>query len=169
MTLTTFPDNTVSNPLAVSHGGSGASTAQGAMDNLLPDQSGKSGYVLQSDGTHAAWTNTVGGVKKYVALLTQSGTSAPVATVLENTLGGTVVWTRNDAGDYTGTLASAFTADKTVLLLGSPTPQSLVATGMLLWSSANALSLQTFASDGDTGDLTDDMLVNTTVEIRVYP
>lgn len=54
--------------------------------------------------------------KKYVALLTQSGTDAPVATVLENSLGGTVVWTRNDVGVYIGTLAGAFTANKTFAL-----------------------------------------------------
>lgn len=51
---------------------------------------------------------------KYVALLTQSGTDAPVATVLENTLGGTVVWTRNSLGQYFGTLSGAFTENKTI-------------------------------------------------------
>lgn len=50
----------------------------------------------------------------YTALLTQSGTDAPVATVLQNTLGGTVVWTRNGVGDYTGTLTGAFLAGKTI-------------------------------------------------------
>ena len=50
----------------------------------------------------------------YRALLTQTGTDAPVATVLENSLGGTVVWTRDDAGVYDATLASAFTTNKTV-------------------------------------------------------
>lgn len=52
------------------------------------------------------------GYKCYVALLTQSETNAPVATVLENTLGGTVVWTRIGAGVYRGTLAGAFPANK---------------------------------------------------------
>jgi len=52
--------------------------------------------------------------KVYTALLTQSGTDAPVATVLQNTLGGTVVWTRDDVGDYTATLSSAFTNNKTI-------------------------------------------------------
>jgi hypothetical protein len=54
----------------------------------------------------------VTGVRWYTALLTQSGTNAPVATVLENDLGGTVVWTRNNTGVYFGTLAGAFLADK---------------------------------------------------------
>jgi len=54
----------------------------------------------------------------YVALITQSGTDAPVATVLKNTLGGTVVWTY-DSGDYLGTLVGAFTENKTVIFIGT--------------------------------------------------
>lgn len=52
--------------------------------------------------------------KVYTALLTQSGNNAPVATVLENTLGGTVVWSKISAGKYLGTLTGAFTGDKTI-------------------------------------------------------
>ena len=40
--------------------------------------------------------------KVYTALLSQSGTDAPVATVLENTLGETPTMVRNSAGDYAG-------------------------------------------------------------------
>lgn len=40
--------------------------------------------------------------KVYRALLSQSGTDDPTATVLENTLGD-VVWTRNSAGSYLAT------------------------------------------------------------------
>lgn len=50
--------------------------------------------------------------KVYTALLSQTGTDAPVATVLENTLGGEVVWTRPSAGAYYGTLAGAFQSGK---------------------------------------------------------
>jgi hypothetical protein len=53
--------------------------------------------------------------KVYTALLTQSGEDAPVATVLQNTLGGEVVWTRSDPGQYSGILAGAFTLDKTYI------------------------------------------------------
>lgn len=55
------------------------------------------------------------GVKVYRAIINQSGTNAPVATVLQNTLGGTVVWTRNDVGDYSATLSGAFPAAKTIV------------------------------------------------------
>ncbi len=51
-------------------------------------------------------------VKVYRALLTQSGGHAPTATVLENTLGGTVVWTYSNEGIYVGTLAGAFPEGK---------------------------------------------------------
>lgn len=58
-------------------------------------------------------TSCTGGTKKvYKALLTQEGTSAPVATVLENTLGGPIVWTRLNTGGYLGTLTGAFLVDK---------------------------------------------------------
>jgi hypothetical protein len=52
--------------------------------------------------------------KVYTALLTQEGTDAPVATVLENTLGD-IVWTRSMEGVYLGTLIGAFTTDKTFI------------------------------------------------------
>src|SRR5687767_1015056 len=37
----------------------------------------------------------------YIALLTQTGENAPVATVLKNTLGVTPVWARAGIGEYT--------------------------------------------------------------------
>ena len=51
--------------------------------------------------------------KVYTALLTQTGTSDPVATVLENTLGD-IVWSRVGVGHYSGVLLGAFTANKTI-------------------------------------------------------
>jgi hypothetical protein len=59
-----------------------------------------------------------GGNKRYSAKLTQTGTAAPVATVLENTLGGTLVWTRSSAGVYVGTLAG-ITAANTLFFMTS--------------------------------------------------
>ena len=50
--------------------------------------------------------------KVYRALLTQSGTDAPVATVLENTLGVDVTWSYSSYGNYTGTANNAFPIDK---------------------------------------------------------
>lgn len=60
-------------------------------------------YIDQQDGVVP---------KRYRALITQTGTAAPVATVLENTLGGTLVWTRLTSGTYRGTLTGAFPVAK---------------------------------------------------------
>lgn len=74
------------------------------------------------DETGAVWTLTkqedidaieAAKPKVYRALLTQTETDAPVATVLENTLGEEVVWSYVDIGIYLGTLAGAFKEDKT--------------------------------------------------------
>jgi hypothetical protein len=54
--------------------------------------------------------------KVYTALLNQTGISAPVATVLENTIGN-IVWTRDDVGIYIGTLLNSFTINKTIVFL----------------------------------------------------
>jgi hypothetical protein len=56
--------------------------------------------------------NSVPTCKRYKALLTQTGTNAPVATVLENTLGN-LVWARSSSGIYTATLTGAFPLLKT--------------------------------------------------------
>ena len=58
-------------------------------------------------------SGTINGVKVYRAILVQTGSSAPTATILENTLGGVPVWTRLGGGNYICTLAGAFPVSKT--------------------------------------------------------
>lgn len=53
--------------------------------------------------------------KKYVALLTQDGTDAPVATILENTLSGVPEWSRGSEGNYKLTLDGEFVDGKVKL------------------------------------------------------
>ena len=48
------------------------------------------------------------GVKRYIAALTQTGTNAPVATVIRNDFDGEIVWSRVDVGVYFATLTGAF-------------------------------------------------------------
>lgn len=100
---------------------------------------------------------------KYVALLTQTGTDAPVATVLENTLGGTVVWSYSDVGEYIATLTAAFTANKTGIVVGcgNGSETNFIA----YWVSANAIEMDVFTG----GSASDDLLFKTLIEIRVYP
>jgi hypothetical protein len=105
------------------------------------------------------------GYKVYTALLTQSGTDAPVAIVLQNTLGGTPTLTRIVAGQYRITLSSAFTLDKT-FLLSTGTFDNEQCTINYKINSTNSIDIVSYdvVIAGDA----DDMLVNASIEIRVY-
>lgn len=104
---------------------------------------------------------------KYVALITQSGSSAPTAIVLENTLGGTVVWTRTTTGVYRATLASAFTINKTAVFATTGVPANGAVINEVRFYRVNAdyIALET---RGDNAYV-DSNIANLTVEIRVYP
>jgi len=121
----------------------------------------------------ASGTVTINGVKVYRALLTQSGTSAPTATVLENTLGGTVVWTRSLAGVYIGTLSGAFPANKVVLFINSFSPSASANFAHIdIWRfNDNTVRIQSLDVDlaGNTSNPTDDLMDSTSVSILVYP
>lgn len=104
------------------------------------------------------------GYKVYRAVLTQSGTNAPVATVLENTLGGTVVWSYAGIGDYRATLASAFPAGKVWSF-----PSGYAYT---LYSSDPTHAISRFSNDAMQLSVlpqTDDSITNLPIEILVYP
>jgi hypothetical protein len=80
-------------------------------------------YLGFDDDTLSERTGaTVSGIgsvsyKVYTALLSQSGTDAPTAVVLENTIGN-IVWTRDSEGFYFGTLLGVFTENKTICFIG---------------------------------------------------
>jgi hypothetical protein len=57
------------------------------------------------------------GYKSYSALFTQSGTNAPVVTIISNTLGLNLTWARSSAGNYFGgDIASQCPDGKTVFI-----------------------------------------------------
>ena len=56
--------------------------------------------------------------KVYTAILSQNGTGAPSANILENTIGN-IVWSYSSAGSYLATLAGAFTSQKTFFYVSS--------------------------------------------------
>jgi hypothetical protein len=104
--------------------------------------------------------------KVYKAILNQTGTAAPVATVLVNTLGGTVVWTRNNPGDYTGTLATAFPIAKTLITSTTYTDPSADAAVMVIsGGDGDTISCYMF----DSGAPADNVASYTAVIIEVYP
>jgi hypothetical protein len=101
--------------------------------------------------------------KVYAALLTQTGTNAPVATVLENTIGN-IVWTRGSTGYYIATLSAAFTTNKTVVLFGNPAYTIPTIDIIVNLGSINSIDINTIIS----GVLADNSFNKTFIEIRVY-
>ena len=111
--------------------------------------------------------------KVYSALLTQTGTDAPVATVLENTLGVSIVWEYIDVGDYT---VNGITWDplKTTIEIGKSnnfgyiTPFEYFSFG--IHNTNEQLLLQSGTIDNDLVlTLYNGILYRNLVEIRVYP
>ena len=105
-------------------------------------------------------------VKTYRALLSQAAGAAPTATVLENSLGGTVVWARGSAGTYTGTLTGAFTSAKTFIMQPGETGTiAAIKNVIAVRTNANVITVTT----GAGGSLEDDVLSSFPIEILVYP
>jgi hypothetical protein len=102
--------------------------------------------------------------KVYKATLTQTGTSAPVETVLVNTLSGTPVWSYVSVGLYKLTLTSEWAANKTALYsINIPDGNGF---GSLQRNNANEIFLVT----RDTSSLNaDDLLLESYIIIEVYP
>ena len=103
--------------------------------------------------------------KKYRALLTQSGTNAPTAVVLENTLGGSPVLSYSGGGIYVLTLSGAFLTDK-VFLSYEARKSSGVSWIVAYRSSDNTIAIQSYDS---AGNLTDGIMSSLSFEINVYP
>jgi hypothetical protein len=105
--------------------------------------------------------------KKYVALLNQSGTSAPTAIILENTFSEIPTFSRTSTGVYKLELIDAFTLDKTFIVTGSADISGGIgdfATLIARRFDEDTITLYTY----DNFTSSDALLVNTSIEIRVY-
>ena len=99
------------------------------------------------------------GYTVYTALLNQTGTAAPVPTILQNTTGGTFTWTRQSAGNYTITASSAlFTVNKTILFLNNGSTANIT---QVPWDRTSDTTVTlSLGADGN--------LNNGSFEIRIY-
>ena len=100
--------------------------------------------------------------KSYVALISQTGTAAPTAIVLENTIGN-IVWTRFGLGDYRGTLTGAFPSGKVICLSNQIDMPTMT---IIKRKNDDIISINT-GTPGTT-TIADGILNNTSIEIRVY-
>lgn len=101
--------------LALSNGGTGATSAQTARNNILPTQGGSAGQFLTTDGSNVSWS-TVGSA-------------------------GTVTnFSFNNANGISGVVTNSHTIPDLTLTLGAITPSSVAAVGV---NSGSTLSVQT--------------------------
>ena len=101
--------------------------------------------------------------KVYTALISQSGTNAPTATVLENTL-GTVNFTRSSTGVYFVNSSGLFTADKTFVIMGAGTNAAYTNAINLINSSTFSIVTKVSSTQADA----DSANTKVAFEIRVY-
>lgn len=137
--------------LAVNRGGTGASTANGSLNNLLPTQTGQSGKVLSTDGSNTSWVSAGGG-----------GTVTSVALTVPNILSvsGSPV---TGAGTLAVTLASQF--QNLVLASpngssGTPSFRALVAADIPSLAASKITSGQLAIAQGGTGQATANAALN---------
>ena len=104
----------------------------------------------------------------YTALVTQAGTAAPVATVLQNTTGGTITWTRPTnpgVGRYVATISGAnFTANKTAVIVTSGGNSDMILRPVV----SSTTTVDWYNIDSSDNAVSDVISATTTVEIRIY-
>ena len=101
---------------------------------------------------------------KYVALISQVTTNDPTVIELENSI-GPIVWTRTAVGNYEGTLAGAFTLNKTYSTLSQVATNSIA---LVYAKNVNTIKIDTTNIHSPIAAHHDSHLSNNTIEIRVY-
>jgi len=106
--------------------------------------------------------------KVYKALLTQTGTSAPVATVLVNTLGGTPSWTYGAVGSYRFEIGNTIAPDlsKVAVYINNTYGEGYTFCAYTDTGLENRVSVY-ITNNSDVG--ADNVLSNTSITIEVYP
>lgn len=131
-------------------------------------------YYRSTGTTSADWTQIGGSspvsYKVYSALLTQSGTDAPVAVIQENTLGVVPVWAYADVGYYTLTFAGAFPNDKTLFFIQKKSHVTQTDFSVFFDSPPDTIAVETGRISAGVFQALDDRMNDPTpFEIRVYP
>ena len=106
------------------------------------------------------------GYTVYTALITQAaGNNPPIATVLQNTTGGTIAWTRSSTGRYVATISGkTYTANKTAVLVTFGGSNDNILRPVVTSTTA----IDWYNIDSSDQAVSDTIAATTTVEIRIY-
>ena len=106
----------------------------------------------------------------YTALLTQTGTDAPVATVLQNTLTVATGWSYEEVGKYKFTSGdSLFYPGKVVIFLTADPAKVPHVLNVDANSDTTSISVLSFQEVAGILTATDGVMLQDSIEIRVYP
>lgn len=160
-----FIGTTTNHPLVLQTNNSGKVTIQTNGDLTVNSFAGTGTRTIVSDAdgnlSATATPPDPRPYKVYSALISQTGTSAPVVVnVYENTLGFTPTWTRTSVGTFSA--SGTFVGNKTQVLFQF----SSYTTGNAYTSAANVGSTVTLIT-ASNGALTDG--ISGYIEIKVYP
>lgn len=145
-----------------------------ASGNVIEVTTGAGGGGItqsQLDDTASAIRSSVKPYKVYSAMLSQTGTSAPTAYVLENTIGITPIFIYVQTGDYAIKFPSIAmpAAGKTAIITNLPNPNTPVIMLKAVYIDNKTVELLTKqASDGTPVDNALSAGGQTFIEIRVY-
>lgn len=107
-------------------------------------------------------------VKRYKALLTQSGTDAPIAVVLENNLGN-VNYTYDAEGLYSCTTDFTINKNKTIYCIINPNDDSTGGVGFFAGVTYTNINTIVIGTLNYLGAACNGVLNNTFFLIEVYP
>jgi hypothetical protein len=130
------------------------------------------GQILEKDGmvvpnltvTESINGAPVVGYKRYIALISQTGTNDPTLSILENTIGD-IVWTRAAGGVYQGYLNNAFIDDFKTYVNIQQNLQNLGGVNYITWFDGSTIQIDTLDATFTSNDT---LLLYTTIEIRYY-
>jgi hypothetical protein len=126
-------DHVLTGTVPIANGGTGASTATGAINALLPSQTGNSGKVLSTDGTNTSWSAASGGTVTSVTgtapVSVATGTTTPVISMAAANTSTNGYLTSTDWNTFnskgSGSVTSvAATAGTGISVTGSPITSS---------------------------------------------
>jgi hypothetical protein len=130
------------------------------------------GQILEHDGmvvSNLTVTESINGApvvgyKRYIALISQTGTNDPTLSILENTIGD-IVWTRAAGGVYQGYLNNAFIDDFKTYVNIQQNLQNLGGVNYITWFDGSTIQIDTLDATFTSNDT---LLLYTTIEIRYY-
>ncbi len=125
--------------------------------------------ISESNVTYNNGIKTLNNVsyKKYIALLTQTGISAPTITELETTMSSGITTSYDSVGVYKLISNGEFTIGKTIVLTTPTRSDAYIA---IVQNTSSELYINTKDITSDTPFIpnANDLLDNTSIEIRVY-